>query len=74
MPNFTKDQFITIRFKNYQPYYAHFGDNEIISSHNEMSADITLDFIDTNTYILQHNNVSHEWHKENIKLQPLIWL
>ncbi|WP_395476596.1 S1C family serine protease [Rickettsia endosymbiont of Pantilius tunicatus] len=69
MPNITKDKFITIRFKNYQPYYAHFGYNEIISSHDEMRADITLDSIDTKPYILKYNNVSHEWDAENIKLQ-----
>ncbi|HJD65612.1 S1C family serine protease [Rickettsia bellii] len=69
MPNITKDKFITIRFKNYQPYYAHFGYNEIISSHDEMSADITLDSIDTKPYILKYNNVSYEWNTENIKLQ-----
>lgn len=69
MPNITKDKFITIRFKNYQPYYAHFGYNEIISSHDKMRADIALDSIDTKPYIFKYNNVSHEWDTENIKLQ-----
>lgn len=69
MPNITKDKFITIRFKNYQPYYAHFGYNEIISSHDEMREDITLDSIDTKPYILKYNSISHEWDAENIKLQ-----
>ena len=69
MPNIAKDKFITIRFKNYQPYYANFSYHEIISSHDEMSADITLDSIDTKPYILKYNNVSYEWDAENIKLQ-----
>lgn len=69
MPNITKNKFITVRFKNYQPYYANFGYNEIISSHDDMIADITLDSIDTKPYILKHNTISSDWDMENIKLQ-----
>ncbi|MGX6959728.1 MAG: S1C family serine protease [Rickettsia endosymbiont of Pentastiridius leporinus] len=69
MPNITKDKYITVRFKNYQPYYANFGYHELISSHDDMTADITLDSIDTKPYILKYNSVSHEWDMENIKLQ-----
>ena len=66
IPNFTKDKFITVRFKNYQPYYANFGYHELISSHNNMITDITLDSIDTKPYILKYNNASYEWSMENI--------
>ncbi|HJD55884.1 MAG TPA: S1C family serine protease [Rickettsia endosymbiont of Pyrocoelia pectoralis] len=69
MPNITKDKYLIIRFKNYQPYYANFGYHELISSHDDMTADITLDSIDTKPYILKYNNVSYEWDMENIKLQ-----
>lgn len=69
LPNITKDKFITVRFRNYQPYYANFGYNELISSHDDMIADITLDSIDTKPYILKYNTISYDWDMEDIKLQ-----
>lgn len=69
LPNITKDKYLTVRFKNYQPYYTNFGYHELISSHDDMTADITLDSIDTKPYILKYNNISHEWDMETIKLQ-----
>ncbi|MEY4464352.1 MAG: hypothetical protein RLZZ81_1323 [Pseudomonadota bacterium] len=69
LPAITKEKFITVRFRNYQPYYANFGYNELISSHDDMIADVTLDSIDTKPYILKYNTVSHDWDMENIKLQ-----
>ncbi|KJV98494.1 PDZ domain family protein [Rickettsia amblyommatis str. Darkwater] len=69
LPAITKEKFITVRFRNYQPYYANFGYNELISSHDDMIADVTLDSIDTKPYILKYNTISHDWDMENIKLQ-----
>ncbi|KJV97514.1 hypothetical protein RAMDARK_0426 [Rickettsia amblyommatis str. Darkwater] len=43
LPAITKEKFYTVRFRNYQPYYANFGYNELISSHDDMIADVTLD-------------------------------
>ncbi len=69
LPAITKEKFITVRFRNYQPYYANFGYNELISSHDDMIADVTLDSIYTKPYILKYNTISHDWGTENIKLQ-----
>ncbi|WP_041808831.1 S1C family serine protease [Rickettsia canadensis] len=69
LPAITKEKFITVRFRNYQPYYANFGYNELISSHNNMIADVTLDSIDIKPYILKYNTISHDWDMENIKFQ-----
>ncbi|AAU03661.1 S1C family serine protease [Rickettsia typhi] len=69
LPAITQQKFITVRFRNYQPYYANFGYNELIASHNDMIADITLDSIDTKPYVLKYNTMSHDWDMENIKLQ-----
>ncbi|WP_041405091.1 MULTISPECIES: S1C family serine protease [spotted fever group] len=69
LPAITKEKFITVRFRNYQPYYANFGYNELISSHDDMIADVTLDSIDTKPSILKYNTIAHDWDMENIKLQ-----
>lgn len=68
MPSITKEKFITIRFKNYQPYYSSFG-HSFISSHDDMIADIVLDSIDTKPYILKYNSISNEWGTEDIELR-----
>ncbi|WP_341792767.1 MULTISPECIES: S1C family serine protease [unclassified Rickettsia] len=68
MPDITKEKFITIRFRNYQPYYSSFG-HSFISSHDDMIADIVLDSIDTKPYILKYNSISNEWSTEDIELR-----
>jgi hypothetical protein len=57
---FKDNKFTTIDFKNYQPYYQGF-DSIIISSHENLTTDITLDNVDFKPRIFKFNSKNLNW-------------
>jgi hypothetical protein len=65
IPNIIKQKFVTMRFKNYLPYFQAYN-NTLISSHNDMVSDIVFDSIDTKPRILRYDAKAMEWVTEDI--------
>lgn len=60
-----KQKFISVSYKNHQPYFPKFGgDRKFVSSHEDLVEDIT---IDTSPRLLKFNEVTSEWGNEEIK-------
>lgn len=67
IPGAIKQKYVSIRFKNYQPYYPSFAaDSTFISAQEDLISDITFDSIDTKPRILKFNPQSTEWVAEDI--------
>ncbi len=65
IPNIVKQKFVTMRFKNYLPYFQSYN-NTLVSSHNDMVSDIVFDSIDIKPRILKYDTKSMEWVTEDI--------
>ena len=70
IPEITKQKFINVQFKNYQPYFPSFQSNDasFISSQEQLIGDITFDTIDAKPRILKYNASEKEWNAEDIKM------
>lgn len=67
IPNAIKQKFVSIRYKNYQPYYPNFGnDSGFISSQGDFITDITFDTIDTKPSLLRFDHKTSDWLSEDI--------
>jgi S1-C subfamily serine protease len=63
-----EQKFISVSYKNYQPYFPKFGgDRGFISSHEDLVEDITFDSIDTSPRLLKFDEVTSRWVNEEIK-------
>jgi S1-C subfamily serine protease len=71
IPEAIKSKFISIRFKNYQPYFPTFNsfDNSFISAQEDLISDIVFDSIDNKPRILKYNNEVNEWEAEDIAIK-----
>ncbi|MGI4776389.1 MAG: S1C family serine protease [Janthinobacterium lividum] len=71
IPNAIEQKFVSIRFKNYQPYYPTFeSDNGFVSSQQEFITDISFDSIDTKPHILKFDQKMSDWISEDIVITP----
>lgn len=59
-------KFTTINFQNYQPYYQGFGDI-IISNHETLTTDITLDNVDFTPRIFEFESKELNWKVIDLK-------
>jgi S1-C subfamily serine protease len=65
LPQIIKKKFITINFKNHQPYVEQY--NGILQSgHNFLTTDITLDALDTKPRIMRFDDKTGDWRVEEI--------
>jgi len=67
IPNIIKQKFVTIKFRNHSPYFHAFN-STLISSHDDMQADIVFDSIDTKPRALKYDYKTMEWITEDIIL------
>jgi hypothetical protein len=65
LPSVITKKFITIDFKNHQPYVEQFN-NVLQSGHNFMTTDITLDALDTKPRIMRFDDKTGDWVVEEI--------
>lgn len=66
LPDIIKEKFITINFKNHQPYVEGFNGN-LQSGHNNMTSDITLDALDIKPRIMKFDFLEGQWNVEMVK-------
>jgi S1-C subfamily serine protease len=66
LPSVITKKFITIDFKNHQPYVEQFN-NVLQSGHNFMTTDITLDALDTKPRIMRFDDKTGDWVVEEVK-------
>jgi S1-C subfamily serine protease len=65
IPEIVDHKFISIKYKNYQPYFFPYQGN-LVSSQDEMIADITLDTIDLKPRTLRYDSNTLDWVTEEI--------
>ncbi len=66
LPDVISKKFITIDFKNHQPYIESFN-GLLQSGHNFMTTDITLDALDVKPRIMRFDDKTGDWGVEEVK-------
>ena len=61
-----KKKFVSVHYKNYQPYFPVFNGDAFISSQEDLVADITFDSIDINPRVLRFDENINEWVAEEV--------
>lgn len=59
-------KYVSLEYKNFQPYYPKFDINGFISAHENFIEDITFDSIDTKPRILKFDDKKLEWVSEEL--------
>ncbi len=67
MPEIMTKKFITVGFKNHQPYFEQFN-NTMQSGHNVMSSDITLDVLDQKPRVMNFDYKTGDWSVEEVRV------
>jgi hypothetical protein len=67
IPENISKRFISVRIKNFQPYYPKFNFGSFVSSQEELIYDIVLDSIDNKPRILKYDYEAKEWVSEVIQ-------
>lgn len=65
IPGLTKQKFISMRLKNYMPYFTPYN-SALISTQQELIADILFDNVDDKPRVFKYLQASNEWVAEDI--------
>lgn len=67
VPQLINKMFINVRLRNYQPYFGF--SNALISSHSELTTDVTLDSIDNKPRVMKFDYTQFKWLSHDVITQ-----